>query len=512
MAESAVKAAREAPLGRRFLTTVVLAAIIPLGALGWWNVNSAAKSGADLLRTHLDGQLSQLAEDVGRRWEQRRADILLLTENEPVRLALVKEVEAGKSEPVPPFVLRAFAQMSGLNHLVIRDRSGRIRWTLEAPPLGEGQRQSGTITRDIRGIPVHLPITDLQNGDTIGSVDATLRAVMLLPIPVGAPPPGGPLTAVFIPGGGSIVSPLVDQRLFNSDQVRWSGSRWLTVRRHLTEPPIEIAVAGALDPYAIVFEHTARVAAATFVIAALAIAALLVTITRQTTLAVERTLAQREALAAVGEFASELAHEIRNPLTAIRLDLQRMDEVAESPMVVRTSATRVLRQIDRLDRAVTGALRVSRAGSGQQRRVLLGDVVQHARQAAEPEFAHRQASLNVPAIPPIELDGDAEALEQVFLNLLINAAHALGTGGTATLVVVARVDSVEIRLSDDGTGMTTEELVAANRPYRSSKHDGTGLGLKIARRIVANHRGDLALQSTVGVGTTVRVTLPTRRS
>jgi signal transduction histidine kinase len=502
------QASRETPtLGARFIATVILAAVIPLGALGLWTTQSAARSGADLLRTQLDSQLSELSRDVLRRWDNRRADILLLTENEAVRLELSNARDVDSLSSAPPFVKHAFSQMTGLNHVVLRDRSGHVRWTLDAPGFASLQRQSAARNDDVRGIPVHLPVTDLISRDTIGSVDAVIQAVMLLPVPAGPPPVNGPLTGVFLPDGRSIVSPLIDERLFSDDQVQWSGTRWLTVRRQLTEPAIEIAVAGALDPYAGVFKQTARRAAAMFVAAALAIAILLVTITRRTTRAVERKFAQREALAAVGEFASELAHEVRNPLSAIRLDLQRLEEVAESPAAVRANASRVLRQIDRLNRAVTGALRVSRGDSGHGRRVPLSDIIEHARRAAEPEFTDRGASLVVQAMPPIELEADAEALEQVFLNLLINAAHALNAGGSATVSAVEHADTVEITVSDKGIGMTSEQIEDAKRPYRSTKSNGTGLGLKIARRIVTNHHGEIDLESAAGLGTTVRVTL-----
>src|SRR5262249_54031665 len=138
---------------------------------------------------------------------------------------------------------------------------------------------------------------------------------------------------------------------------------------------------------------------------------------------------QRDALAAVGEFAGELSHEVRNPLTALRLDLQRVDEVAGDPSSVRAIANRALRQIDRMDRAVTGALRIVRSGSVEPAGVDLAEVLEHARRTADAEFAQRSVTLMVHASPGVELSGDAAALEQAFLNLLINAAQASAAGG-----------------------------------------------------------------------------------
>ena len=106
------------------------------------------------------------------------------------------------------------------------------------------------------------------------------------------------------------------------------------------------------------------------------------------------------------------------------------------------------------------------------------------------------------------MDGDAAALEQLFLKLLINAAQALSAGGVARLDAERRNGTIEVTIADTGAGMSARQLAETHQPFRSSKRDGTGLGLKIARRIVSNHRGELHVTSALGHGTTVRVTLP----
>jgi signal transduction histidine kinase len=111
---------------------------------------------------------------------------------------------------------------------------------------------------------------------------------------------------------------------------------------------------------------------------------------------------------------------------------------------------------------------------------------------------------------PLELDGDPAALEQLFLNLLINAAQALSLGGDARVDAERRNGTIEVTIADTGAGMSARQLAETQQPFRSSKRDGTGLGLKIARRIVSNHRGELHVASALGQGTTVRVTFPAR--
>ncbi len=495
-------------LGRRFVLVVLIGAVLPLGAIGLWVTRSAARSGRALLESQLHEQLTQLEREVSKVWEQRRSELMTLGENEPVRLALMDS--AGGSHTAPEFAQRAFARMTAFHRVDIRDRHGRTRFTLGVDERSATTGRDTQLVVAARGISVRVPITDLASGDTIGAIDALLRAGTLVPPATQLSTPAGPLTAVFAPGRGSVVPFGADERLFGDESVSWGGHRWLTVRKSISDPPMQLAIAGALDPYVEPFERAATRATIALVIGASVILLIVTALTRRMTREVERELAQREALAAVGEFASELAHEVRNPLTAIRLDLQRVEEVAEEPDAVRGIVPRVLRQIDRLDRAVTGALRVSRGGSMEPRRVDLREVLESARRAAEPEFKQRGARVFIEAGAPerLDVDGDADALEQLFLNLLINAAQALSTSGEARLRAGRHNGSVEVMIADTGAGMTSAQLENIGNPFRSSRRDGTGLGLKIARRIVASHRGEMEMVSSPGEGTTVRIRLP----
>lgn len=345
-------------LRTRLVLTMILGAIVPLGIIGLWTTRSASTSGRTLLRSQLEAQLAQTRRDVEERWARRKSDLLSLAENEPVRQALLDSSMAS----IPPFAQRAFAQMTSFNRIVFKDARGRTRWTLEGPNAGSPTRDVRDAV-DLRGIVVRLPISDLLTGDTIGTIEASLRAAALFPVTTGPAPRDGPLTAGFPQGDGPIVPPGADDRLFRDEAVAWSGHHWLTVRRAIVDPPMDIAVAGALDSYVDPFRATARMNAAVLFSAAAVALIVVVVLTNRVAREVERELAQREALAAVGEFASELSHEVRNPLTAIRLDLQRVEELANDATVVRGIVPRVLRQVERLDRAVTGALRVSRGVS-----------------------------------------------------------------------------------------------------------------------------------------------------
>jgi K+-sensing histidine kinase KdpD len=168
---------------------------------------------------------------------------------------------------------------------------------------------------------------------------------------------------------------------------------------------------------------------------------------------------------------------------------------------VRGILPRVLRQVERLDRAVTGALRVSRGMSMQEGAIQLSDVLDAAGRAAEPEFLHRAAALSIDrdSVRAIQMDGDPDALHQLFLNLLINAAQALGPSGEACVSARSREEWIEITIADNGAGMTADQLATATEPYRSSKRNGTGLGLKIARRIVGATADGWRCRATLGL-------------
>jgi signal transduction histidine kinase len=219
-------------------------------------------------------------------------------------------------------------------------------------------------------------------------------------------------------------------------------------------------------------------------------------------------LSHRSALAAVGEFATSLSHDVRNALTAIKVDLDRtaMRELADP--VADDLVHRALNNVARLENTVTGALRVARRGHSPAVRADLRPVIRAAMDTVSGTFASIPATLDAD-LPsePVLVDCDAAALEQLFANLLFNAAQALPAGGHARVALSAVNGMAEVLVSDAGTGITPSEMEKLATPFYSSKPNGTGLGLPMARQIVAGHGGDLSIESEKGLGTTVRVRL-----
>jgi signal transduction histidine kinase len=223
-----------------------------------------------------------------------------------------------------------------------------------------------------------------------------------------------------------------------------------------------------------------------------------------------KDLSERQAVAAVGEFASALAHEVRNPLSAMRLNLQHLDEQLTNQPELRPGVSQALRDIDRLEKTVAGALRVARTGNMAMSAIELRPVMEAALSSAAPEFALRRAVLerNWPVADNVIVRGNAAALEQVFLNLLLNAAQAMEPGGRAG-VDVKRVDArVVVTVWDTGSGMNDDERARVFEPFYSTKQEGSGLGLTVAKRIVTAHRGAIDVESAPGAGARVRIALP----
>ena len=223
-----------------------------------------------------------------------------------------------------------------------------------------------------------------------------------------------------------------------------------------------------------------------------------------------RELGRREALAAVGEFAATISHEVRNALTAVRLDLQRLHERLEPESPDRARVGRVLRNVTRLDSIVTGSLRIARVNPESMRVVALDGVLHAAVGAAEQAFLETATRVEIVHSDQerMRVRGDAPALERMFLNLLINAAQAMDPGGIARVTIEPDGNRVTVLVSDTGRGIASEMLESLGQPFLSSKPGGTGLGFPIARQIATMHDGDITVIRTSASGTTVAVALP----
>lgn len=220
-------------------------------------------------------------------------------------------------------------------------------------------------------------------------------------------------------------------------------------------------------------------------------------------------LIQRERLAALGQMAATVAHELRNPLMAIKIGVEYLvhDIAEDDPR--RRGAALMQSNMERIDRIIDDILYVARAPkpnltSGPLYSVLDNEVTYWEVNLAERNisFTHTLDS----KVRPIMLDFDQ--LGRVFSNLIGNAADAVGTGGQVRVEMRCEDGYQLVTIEDNGPGIPPESQVKIFEPFFTTKSRGTGLGLAIVKQIVENHHGQISLWSEPGVGTSFTVKLP----
>lgn len=225
-------------------------------------------------------------------------------------------------------------------------------------------------------------------------------------------------------------------------------------------------------------------------------------------LLIERTVRMKR-LAALGEFSTGLAHEVRNPLATLKTTVQalaRVEKDAERSALLAT----MLREIDRMGRAMQDILLFGRPRAPEQREVPLGEVLPGMVGLTAPEAALRGVSIATEGDLDAVAVVDPDHLFQILLNLIHNALHASSAGGRVVIKVRADDAQVVVEVGDTGSGIAPDKLAHVFEPFFTTKPGGTGLGLSISRQLAELNGGGLVLESTVGQGTTARVTLRPR--
>ena len=233
---------------------------------------------------------------------------------------------------------------------------------------------------------------------------------------------------------------------------------------------------------------------------------------------VEEQLRQNEKLSALGLLAAEVAHEIRNPLTVMKMLYHSLD-LSFPPGDPRAKDARIIdEKIQHLNTIVEQILDFARTTEPHFAPVNLNDLIQELGLLVRHKLKHQnvQLILNLAPVLPAVL-GEAGQLEQAFLNLILNAAEAMPEGGSLTITsrVLAPVGDetgpkqVAVEFKDTGSGMSeTQSRRAFTSLLSSTKSKGTGLGLAIVGRIVETHQGEVKIKSRVGQGTTISIMLP----
>lgn len=224
-----------------------------------------------------------------------------------------------------------------------------------------------------------------------------------------------------------------------------------------------------------------------------------------------RQIAAQAGLAEVGQMATEMAHEFKRPLASLRTALELMDqEYALDPRGEELMGS-VRGQLDKLNETMRDLFALARPIEFERETVDLlevmdGSLLQITGHPAATGIALIRDYEPVPAVY-----GDAHRIEQVVLNLMLNAAEAMTPPGTLTVRLRPVGDRVRLEVEDTGVGIPPDAREMVLRPFYSTKPTGTGLGLTLVARIVAAHQGSITIESEPGHGTRVRVELPAAR-
>lgn len=240
--------------------------------------------------------------------------------------------------------------------------------------------------------------------------------------------------------------------------------------------------------------------------AALALFALLLLRAARGAERLERQLVRSDTLAAMGRLTASLAHEIKNPLAIIRGSATRLGRLAPD---AQRMADFVVDESDRLSRTVARYLQFARgsepgAGPGDADASLAATL--ELLEAEARQRAVRFEREGERAAAPVTLDD--ESLKQIYLNILLNAIEAMPQGGVIRVGIVTHHGKVEVRVTDQGPGLTDEQLRQLGTPFQSSKPQGSGLGFFLSQRLAQSAGGTLALENAAGGGACCTLRLP----
>lgn len=220
-------------------------------------------------------------------------------------------------------------------------------------------------------------------------------------------------------------------------------------------------------------------------------------------------MSRAEHFSTLGELATGLAHEIRNPLAGIAgvVEIIARDLPPTSP--AKAVVKDVRHEISQINRIITDLLDTARPRSPQVRAADLNTTVEHSVMLARQQALSKPITIDFQknsSLPEVPHDGDQ--IHQVLLNLLLNAIQAIDGPGLIKVELDEIGSRVAVRVTDTGRGIPAENLPDIFKPFYTTKGDGTGLGLSLARRIVEEHHGTIEVMSTVGKGTQMTVYLP----
>ncbi|MDD5382486.1 MAG: ATP-binding protein, partial [Candidatus Margulisbacteria bacterium] len=228
----------------------------------------------------------------------------------------------------------------------------------------------------------------------------------------------------------------------------------------------------------------------------------------------EEKVRRADKLAALATMAAGMAHEIKNPLSSMKVLSQLLPKKIDDPEFKAKISEIIPREINRIDRIVESLLSFARATALNFERTNLNELIEETLKYFEDQARAAEVKIvrNFGALPEIEVD--RSQISQVFSNLILNAIQAMSGGGELKVATVPgkrledEVRQIKVQVSDTGHGIPEDTIKKLFDPFFTTKYGGTGLGLTITHSIVDGHKGYIDVDSEIGKGTTFTVTLP----
>jgi len=225
----------------------------------------------------------------------------------------------------------------------------------------------------------------------------------------------------------------------------------------------------------------------------------------------KREIEKSHRLASLGRLAAGVAHEIRNPLSSIKgFATYFKERYRDNPDDQRTAEI-MIREVDRLNRVIGQLLEFARPVAIEKKPTSLHTLIHHSLRMVERQAQEKGITIRKDLSPLVDrVSVDADRINQVLLNLYLNAIEAMEKGGALSVVLGRDSDQkrVKIIVSDTGVGIEEKDLQHIFDPYFTTRQSGTGLGLAIVHNIIESHMGEVRVQSQVGMGTSIIISLP----
>jgi PAS domain S-box-containing protein len=222
-------------------------------------------------------------------------------------------------------------------------------------------------------------------------------------------------------------------------------------------------------------------------------------------------LAQNERINALGRMAAQVAHEVKNPLAGLRLYSLHLKGKVEGKVDDKEMSLidKIIGGVNHLSDTVDKVSNFTRPITLTRRRVDLNQIVSEAVQLLEPQLTANKIELKLkPSEAPLFAMLDDALIRATLVNLIVNSIQAMPKGGELMIATRGDRSTIDLTVADTGIGMTDEQLKGVFEPFYTTKSQGMGLGMSYAWKVIQEHKGAILMDSQVGKGTQIRITLP----